>query len=189
MPDALLPTVLSRCQRLRFGELSAGEVAEALMRDHEYEETEARAAAAGCGWQHRPRAVRGVRRRGGGAGDGAAPARAGRRGMTDPGRRFELAREVTPSWRRQDAAAPSASSWRRACARSRRCCATSAWSARRATRPSWRMPISRRSCARWRTPSTATAPCARTPSVDEALAALERNASPKVVADWLVLQL
>jgi hypothetical protein len=26
-------------------------------------------------------------------------------------------------------------------------------------------------------------------SVDQALAALERNASPKVVADWLVLQL
>ena len=26
-------------------------------------------------------------------------------------------------------------------------------------------------------------------AVDEALAALERNASPKVVADWLVLQL
>jgi hypothetical protein len=25
--------------------------------------------------------------------------------------------------------------------------------------------------------------------VDEALAALERNASPKIVADWLVLQL
>lgn len=45
MPDALLPTVLSRCQRLRFGELSAAEVAEALMRDHEYEEADARAAA------------------------------------------------------------------------------------------------------------------------------------------------
>jgi hypothetical protein len=26
-------------------------------------------------------------------------------------------------------------------------------------------------------------------AVDEALAALERNASPKIVADWLVLQL
>ena len=44
MPDSLLPTVLSRCQRLRFGELSAVEVANALMRDHEYDEAEARAA-------------------------------------------------------------------------------------------------------------------------------------------------
>ena len=30
---------------------------------------------------------------------------------------------------------------------------------------------------------------ARVPAIDEALAALERNASPKVVADWVVLQL
>src|SRR5688572_10622894 len=46
MPDALLPTVLSRCPRLRFGTLSTGEVAEALMRDHAYAEADARAAAA-----------------------------------------------------------------------------------------------------------------------------------------------
>ena len=46
MPDALLPTVLSRCPRLRFGPLSAAEVAQALMRDHGYAEADARAAAA-----------------------------------------------------------------------------------------------------------------------------------------------
>src|SRR6185503_17173769 len=46
MPDSLLPTVLSRCPRLRFGELSAGEVATVLMRDHEYGEADARAVAA-----------------------------------------------------------------------------------------------------------------------------------------------
>lgn len=46
MPDALLPTVVSRCPRLRFGALSAGEVADALMADHGYDEAGARAAAA-----------------------------------------------------------------------------------------------------------------------------------------------
>jgi DNA polymerase-3 subunit delta' len=46
MPDALLTTVRSRCPRLRFGPLTPGEVAAALVRDHKYSEAEARAAAA-----------------------------------------------------------------------------------------------------------------------------------------------
>ena len=46
IPDALLPTVRSRCPRLRFGPLSAAEVAQALVRDHGYSEADARAAAA-----------------------------------------------------------------------------------------------------------------------------------------------
>ncbi len=45
-PDTLLATVLSRCSRMRFGALSADEVARVLVRDHEYEEKAARAAAA-----------------------------------------------------------------------------------------------------------------------------------------------
>jgi DNA polymerase-3 subunit delta' len=45
LPDALLTTVRSRCPRLRFGPLAPGEVAAALVRDHKYSETEARAAA------------------------------------------------------------------------------------------------------------------------------------------------
>src|SRR5262245_27903523 len=44
-PDTLLPTVLSRCQRLRFGRLSPAEVAAVLIRDHEYAESDAHAAA------------------------------------------------------------------------------------------------------------------------------------------------
>jgi DNA polymerase-3 subunit delta' len=49
MPDALLPTVLSRCRPLRLGELSAAEVAEVLTRDHQYSAVEAQAAAAEAG--------------------------------------------------------------------------------------------------------------------------------------------
>ena len=44
-PDALLPTVRSRCPRLRFAPLTPGEVATVLIRDHDHSEAEARAAA------------------------------------------------------------------------------------------------------------------------------------------------
>jgi DNA polymerase III subunit delta' len=45
-PDTLLITVRSRCQRLRFGRLSPSDVAAVLMREHQYTEGDARAAAA-----------------------------------------------------------------------------------------------------------------------------------------------
>lgn len=44
-PDLLLPTVRSRCQRLRFGHLAPREVAEVLVRDHGFSEGDAQAAA------------------------------------------------------------------------------------------------------------------------------------------------
>ena len=45
VPGVLLPTVRSRCMRLRFGRLTAAEVAAGLTRDHEYSDVDARAAA------------------------------------------------------------------------------------------------------------------------------------------------
>lgn len=45
LPGVLLPTVRSRCMRLRFGRLTSNEVASALTRDHDYSDAEARAAA------------------------------------------------------------------------------------------------------------------------------------------------
>jgi DNA polymerase-3 subunit delta' len=45
VPGVLLPTVRSRCMRLRFGRLTAAEVAAGLTRDHEYSDVEAREAA------------------------------------------------------------------------------------------------------------------------------------------------
>ena len=44
-PDVLLPTVLSRCQRLRFGRLAPADVAAVLIREHQYAEADAYAAA------------------------------------------------------------------------------------------------------------------------------------------------
>jgi DNA polymerase III subunit delta' len=45
-PDVLLPTVRSRCQRLRFGRLAPPDVAAVLTREHGFSEGEAHAAAA-----------------------------------------------------------------------------------------------------------------------------------------------
>jgi DNA polymerase-3 subunit delta' len=44
-PDVLLPTVRSRCQRLRFGRLPAADIAAVLMRAHGYSASDAHAAA------------------------------------------------------------------------------------------------------------------------------------------------
>ncbi len=45
VPGALLPTVRSRCMRLRFGRLTAAEVAAVLVRDHDRSEAQARDTA------------------------------------------------------------------------------------------------------------------------------------------------
>ncbi|MSO55903.1 MAG: DNA polymerase III subunit delta' [Acidobacteria bacterium] len=45
-PDALLPTVRSRCSQMRFGRLSPGDVATVLERDHKYAKRDALAVAA-----------------------------------------------------------------------------------------------------------------------------------------------
>jgi DNA polymerase-3 subunit delta' len=45
VPGALLPTVRSRCMRLRFGRLTTAELAAALVRDHDYSDADAHAAA------------------------------------------------------------------------------------------------------------------------------------------------
>ena len=46
VPGALLPTVRSRCMRLRFGRLTSTELATALTRFYDYSDVDARAAAA-----------------------------------------------------------------------------------------------------------------------------------------------
>ena len=48
-PDVLLPTVRSRCQRLRFGPLAPADVAAVLIRDHGLAAADAQAAAATSG--------------------------------------------------------------------------------------------------------------------------------------------
>src|SRR6187402_3053072 len=45
VPGALLPTVRSRCMRLRFGRLTSAEIAAALIRDHDYSDVDAKQTA------------------------------------------------------------------------------------------------------------------------------------------------
>jgi DNA polymerase-3 subunit delta' len=45
-PELLLSTIRSRCQRLRFGRLAPGDVADILIRRHDFEQADAHAAAA-----------------------------------------------------------------------------------------------------------------------------------------------
>ena len=185
LPDSLLTTVRSRCPRMRFGPLSPGEVAEALVRDHRYSETKARAAAVDAEGsvgralsaesadlvEARETATRVLRQ----------AARA-----NDPVSRVNTAQDLSPKkgspMNERDQLA--------ACLRimasvlrdlglmaSRADDSVLANADLRAE-----LDVLARSYDANRSVRAYTA-------VDEALAALERNANAKVVADWLVLQL
>jgi DNA polymerase-3 subunit delta' len=185
MPDALLPTVQSRCPRLRFGRLPAVDVAGVLIRDHEYGETEARAAAADAdGSIGRALAARDVDLVG--ARDSAQRLLEHAARVSDPAQRLGSAKNLTakkssPAVERERlaaclralasllrdlgmlAAGADAGSLANADLHVNLGPLTSAFGIERSTRAFT--------------------------AVDRALGALDRNASPKVVADWLVLQL
>jgi DNA polymerase-3 subunit delta' len=184
MPDALLPTVRSRCPRLRFGPLTPGEIAEALKRDHDYTDAEARVVAADAeGSLGRALEAESA---------DLAEARANAQRLleqtariADPVKRIDLVKDLVgkgPSAGERDQLAV---------------CLRALSSLLRdlgvlSTRADARMlanadvhdELSRLTSA------FDSARCMRAfAAVDQALGALERNASPKVVADWLVLQL
>ena len=185
MPDALLPTVQSRCPRLRFGRLPAADVAGVLMRDHEYGEAEARAAAADAdGSIGRALAARDVDLVG--ARDSAQRLLEHAARVSDPVHRLGSAKNLTgkkstPAAEREQlavclralasllrdlgmlAAGADARSLANADLQPTLGTLTNAFDGERSIRAFT--------------------------AVDRALGALERNASPKVVADWLVLQL
>jgi DNA polymerase-3 subunit delta' len=184
MPDALLPTVLSRCPRLRFGPLSPSEIADVLMRDHDYSAAEASAAAADADGsvgralsaesadlaEARESAVRLLEQ-------GAR--------VADPSRRLDAVRDLTggktPAGERDQLAA---------CLRAMSSLLrdlgilTSHVDAGALANPDLRPQLDRLADAYDSDRSVRVYA-----AIDEALVALERNASPKVVADWLVLQL
>lgn len=185
MADALLPTVLSRTPRLRFGTLSSNDIAHVLVRDHEYEEADARAAAADAeGSVARALAVESA---------DVAEARATAQRLlqqaariTDPVRRLDVVKELTgkkatPAAEREQLAA----------------CLRVMGSLLRdlgvlALRGEEQMIVNldlRSELDRLSQSYDSGRSVRAYNAVDEALAAIERNASPKVVADWLVLQL
>ena len=185
IPDALLATVLSRCSRLRFGVLAPAEVADALMRDHGYAEADARAAAAdadgsiGCALEAQSVDLTDARALAQRILEQTAR-------VSDPARRIESAKDLVPK-------KSSAATERDQLAVRLRVMASLLRDigilANRAdvhslANADLQAPLSRLSEAFDRERSMRAFG-----AVDRALAALERNASPKVVADWLVLQL
>jgi DNA polymerase III subunit delta' len=185
LPDSLLPTVRSRCPRLRFGALSAQEVALVLMRDHGYAEPEARAAAAEADGTI-----------GGALAAGSSDVEEARAAAQrileqtartgDPVRRLDAVRDLMGAKGTPAAERNRLSVCLRALASLLRDIGmlSEGADAKALANPDVRPKLDalarafdgRRSAAAYS-------------AVDQALSALERNASPKVVADWLVMQI
>ena len=185
MPDALLPTVRSRCPRLRFGALPAADVAGILMRDHGYGETEARAAAADTdGSIGRALAARDVDLVG--ARDSARRLLEHAARVSDPVHRLESARNLTGKKNTAAVERDQLAGCLRALTSLLRDLGILA--ARADTRSLANVDL--QTNLGTLTNAFDSERSARAfMAVDRALGALERNANPKVVADWLVLQL
>lgn len=185
LPDALLGTVRSRCPRLRFGPLHASEVADVLMRDHGYTEVDARAAAADSDGSV-----------GAALSAGSADLTTARdlaqqlleqaARATDPVRRLESVKAVTAKKGGSASERDQVGACLRALASLLRDVGLLASHADPSTLANADLQgVLARVAGAFDGERSAQAYSA----VDRALAALERNASPKVVADWLVLQL
>jgi DNA polymerase-3 subunit delta' len=191
MPDALLPTVRSRCPRLRFARLPASDVARVLVQNHGYSAADAQAAAAdadgsvGLALASASADLTGAR-------DTAKSLLEQMARVADPTRRLEAARALTPK---------GSTGGNRTVAQAERdqlaLCLRSAAALLRdlgvlASRADARL-LANPDLERELAPLTNGYDSDRSMraflAVDRALAALEQNASPKVVADWLVLQL
>jgi DNA polymerase III subunit delta' len=183
-PDTLLVTVRSRCQRLRFGRLSPGDVAGVLMREHDYTEGDARAAAAASDGSV------GVALAGGT--DDVVAARAAAAGLLeevaaarDPRRRLEGAKALLGTGKKAADRQELARRLQAVSSILRDVGAMVAGVDERALANADLKPLLdtlRRSFDRERALRAFGA-------VDQALVALDRNASVKIVADWVSLKI
>jgi DNA polymerase-3 subunit delta' len=183
-PDMLLPTVRSRCQRLRFGRLASSEVAAVLMRAHQYDSPDAHAAAAAADGSV------GAALEGGSEGfvlarDAAVQLLQAVSSSTDPRRRLDGARALAGGGR--------AGADRDELARRLRALATMLrdLGLLRVTADDKRLANADLEPAlrRLLTAFDGERALRGFAAVDRALAALDRNASPKIVADWVAFQL
>jgi DNA polymerase-3 subunit delta' len=185
IPDALLPTVLSRCVRLRFAPLTAGEVAAALIRDHGYAEADARAAAVDAGGSL-GRALEAQ------SADAVTAREAAQHLLEQAARVSDLSRRLsavadlvgkkgTPAEERERLAV----CLRVAASLLRDAGVIASNGDARLLANSDLEDVVRRLAASYSGERAAKAFAA----IDQALVAIDRNASPKLVADWLILQL
>jgi DNA polymerase III subunit delta' len=179
-PDELLPTVRSRCQRLRFGRLSAGDIAAVLMKAHDFSSADAHAAASAADGSI------GLALEGGAAAlvqarEAAAEVLQHVAGTRDPRRRLDSAKVLAGGGdrdelrRRLRALASMVRDLGAIGARADERCLANA---------DLQEPLRELagSFDRERVSSAFAA-------IDRALEAIDRNASPKIVADWLAFQL
>lgn len=184
-PDALLPTVLSRCPRLRFAPLAAADVAAVLVRDHGYASADAHAAAADAGGSvGQALAAAGV--------DLAGARETARRVLeqsarvADPGRRLDAVRDLMTIKGTPAAERDHLSTCLRVLASLLRDVGLLAVGGD--TRALVHGDLEEQLAALARSYDAQRSSRAFG-AVDEALTALKKNANPKVVANWLALQL
>jgi DNA polymerase-3 subunit delta' len=182
-PDLLLPTVRSRCQRLRFGRLAPADVADVLTASHGYAETDAHAAAAMSDGSV-GRALEGGTEGYVDARDAAAQLLEMASSSDDPRRRLESAKALTGGGKAADRDELA-----------RRLQAVSSilrdlgvllsGGDERGLANADLKPLLDRLQRSFDNDRTLRAFAA----VDRALSALGRNASPKIVADWVAFQI
>ena len=180
-PDVLLPTVTSRCQRLRFGRMAPAAVAEVLTRDHGYTASEARAAASAADGSVGA-ALEGGSEEIAEARDAAAGLLQGVAASRDPRRRLDSAKVLMGAGADRDELA------RRLRALSsllRDLGVLLSRADERVLANADMKPLLAGLLKTFDGDRTVRAFSA----VDRAVLALERNASPKIVADWLAFQL
>jgi DNA polymerase-3 subunit delta' len=183
-PDLLLPTVQSRCQRLRFGRLAPAEVACVLMEAHEYSEPQAHAAASASDGSVGA-ALEGASEDFAEAREAAVTLLQAAASSNDPRRRLDGARVLAGAGRggadreelgrRLTAVASMLRDLAALHARADACALANADLA----------PMLQRLLRVFDAPRALSAFAA----VDRALTALDGNASPKIVADWIAFQL
>jgi DNA polymerase III subunit delta' len=185
MPDSLLPTVRSRCPRLRFGPLLVADVAEVLVRDHGYTQSEARVAAADADGS--------VGRALSAESADLADARAAAQRIleqasrtTDPARLVDSVKDVVGKKGSSATERDQLAACLRAAASLLRDLGLMAARADTSVLANTDLQPQLTALSRSYDGDRASRAYA---AVDQALAALERNASPKLVVDWLVLQI
>ncbi len=182
-PDVLLPTVTSRCQRMRFGPLGAAEVADLLIRSHGIAPADAHAAAVAADGS----VGRALELAEGAddvldARDAAARLLQGAAASSDPRRRLDAAKALAGGTADRDELARRL----RALASLLRDLGVLLSRADdRALANGDLKPLLQPLLRAFDGDRALRAFSA----VDRALAGLERNASPKIVADWVALQI
>jgi DNA polymerase-3 subunit delta' len=179
-PDVLLPTVRSRCQRLRFGRLPPAEIAEVLEQIHGYSPADAHAAAAAADGSI-GRALEGNSESFVEARDAAAALLTHVGPTSDPRRRLEGARALSGGGTDREELARRL---RAAASILRDLGVLLSRADERGLANADLKPLLARLSKSFDRDRLIRAFSA----IDRALDGLERNASPKIVADWISLQ-